>query len=98
MSATDVPRVVDKPLYDWKDPEGNRVKGDAVMAAEPKRRKAIVRDADRHLWQRGNTRWTCLTPVGTRGVTQVGRLPWSALVDMYGPITVIDDKEKRRRA
>jgi hypothetical protein len=53
---------------------------------EPKKRGSIVRDRDGHLWKRGNTRWTCQEPVNGRDVQQVARLPWYALVTMYGPV------------
>lgn len=64
---------------------------DAIGAEEPRRRYARVQDADGHQWERGNTRWTCLSPVNGRDVTQAGRLPWSYLVAEYGPITVLDE-------
>ncbi len=56
--------------------------------AEPQRRGAVVVDRDGDRWRRGNTRWNCLAPVDGVRVLRVGRLPWSALVRMYGPLTV----------
>lgn len=56
---------------------------------EPKRRGAVVVDKDGDHWQRGNTRWTCTAPVDGARVTRVGRLPWSALVSVYGPISFV---------
>ena len=53
---------------------------------EPKRRGALVRDRDGDLWRRGNTRWTCQAAVDGQRVLRVGRLHWSALVSMYGPL------------
>lgn len=56
---------------------------------EPRQRGSLVRDRDGDLWQRGNTRWTCQTPPDGRRITSVGRLPWYALADRYGPLTVV---------
>ena len=56
---------------------------------EPPKMGALVRDNDGHVWKRGRTRWTCLTPVDGVRVTQVGRLPWYALVARYGPLTEV---------
>lgn len=64
---------------------------DQITAEEPRRRYARVQDADGHQWERGNTRWTCLAAINGRDVTQIGRLPWSSLVSMYGPLTVVDE-------
>lgn len=61
-----------------------------MTLTEPKRRYALVRDRDGDVWRRGNTRWTCTTPVGTRGITNVGRLHWADLVRMYGPLTEVE--------
>ena len=58
---------------------------------EPTRRGAVVVDRDGDRWRRGTTRWTCLTPVDARRVQQVGRLPWYALVDRYGPVRIESD-------
>jgi hypothetical protein len=91
MTPTNAPvpgQIIEKPQLVYGDHEGNRAKYEAVAAAEPRRRYSRVIDADGHVWERGNTRWTCLTPVGTRGATQVGRLVWSYLVSEYGPITI----------
>lgn len=57
---------------------------------EPLRRGALVMDKDGDVWRRGNTRWTCQTPVGTNGVTNIGRLPWYALEAKYGPLTILN--------
>jgi hypothetical protein len=88
-------RIIEKPQYEWSDHKGNRIKGEAVMAAEPKRRYAVVRDVDGHLWKRGNTRWTCQSPINGRDVTRVGRLPWSSLVSEYGPLTVVVEDPRK---
>lgn len=58
---------------------------------EPTRRGAVVVDRDGDRWRRGTTRWTCLAPVDGVRVRSVGRLPWYALVSMYGPLTVESD-------
>jgi len=57
---------------------------------EPKRRYSVVRDREGDLWKRGNTRWTCQTPVDGVRVLRVGRLHWTALARMYGPLTVVE--------
>lgn len=64
---------------------------EAIRTEEPRRRYARVADADGHQWERGNTRWTCLAPINGRDVTAIGRLPWTDLVRMYGPLTVLDE-------
>lgn len=88
----DVGRVIEKAKIERHDDyEANQALFDAVAAAEPKRRYAVVQDAEGHRWERGTTRWTCLSPVNGRDVTAVGRLGWSSLVSMYGPITVVDE-------
>jgi hypothetical protein len=51
---------------------------------------ARVLDRDGDTWRRGRTRWSCEAPVDGRRVTAVGRLPWSALLAQYGPLTVLD--------
>lgn len=61
---------------------------------EPRQRGAMVRDRDGDLWVRGNTRWTCKAPVDGRRVRQVGRLPWYALSNKYGPLTLCDAEGK----
>ena len=58
---------------------------------EPKRRGAKVRDREGDVWKRGNTRWSCETPVDGIRVTRVGRLPWYALARQYGPLTLIEE-------
>lgn len=62
---------------------------------EPPRMGALVRDRDGDVWRRGRTRWTCQTPVDGVRVRRVGRLPWSGLVSMYGPLTVIDLNDRK---
>jgi hypothetical protein len=57
------------------------------VTEEPKRRGAVVRDREGDLWKRGNTRWTCQTPVDGVRVLRVGRLHWPALEHMYGPLS-----------
>lgn len=67
---------------------------------EPLRMGAIVKDSDGHHWRRGRTRWSCTATVGTRyrsaktgrmqEVARVGRLPWHALEDQYGPLKIVD--------
>lgn len=57
---------------------------------EPKRRGTIVRDRDGDRWRRGSTRWTCMAAVDGVRVLRAGRLHWSALVDMYGPIRLVE--------
>lgn len=54
------------------------------------KRGTVVRDRDGDLWRRGNTRWSCMAPVDGVRVRRVGRLPWGPLVQMYGPITVVE--------
>ena len=62
------------------------------LTEEPTRRGTRVRDKDGDVWRRGNTRWNCETSPGTRRhVTSVGRLPWYALVSMYGPVTLVEE-------
>lgn len=61
------------------------------LTEEPKRRYTVVRDKDGDQWRRGNTRWTCTTPVGSRGVTNVGRLGWHDLNRMYGPLILVSE-------
>jgi len=56
---------------------------DAIREEEPRRRYAVVRDDAGYRWERGNTRWSCLTAPG--------RAPWYFLVNQYGPITVLDE-------
>jgi hypothetical protein len=53
---------------------------------EPRTRGARIRDRDGDTWRRGNTRWSCEAPVDGVRVQRVGRLPWHALVRMYGPL------------
>lgn len=60
-----------------------------ALDEEPQKMYSLVRDKDGDIWQRGRTRWTCQTPVGSRGVTNVGRLPWYALVRQYGPLILV---------
>jgi hypothetical protein len=70
--------------------EGDRCY-DEVMTerpAEPRTRGTVVKDRDGDLWRRGNTRWSCMAAVDGQRVQRVGRLPWYALVDQYGPITL----------
>ncbi len=55
---------------------------------EPKRMYSVAVDKDGDEWVRGRTRWWCTAPVDGRRIRRVGRLPWHALVSMYGPITV----------
>lgn len=62
------------------------------LTQEPKRRGAIVVDRDGDRWRRGNTRWNCMAQVDGVRVLRVGRLPWSALKSMYGPLR-LDDGE-----
>lgn len=50
---------------------------------------SIVRDRTGDLWERGRTRWTCLTPVDGRRILRVARLNWSGLNSMYGPVEVV---------
>jgi hypothetical protein len=59
------------------------------MDDEPKKRGAKVRDRDGDVWVRGNTRWTCQAPVDGVRVRRVGRLPWFALKDQYGPLSEV---------
>lgn len=91
-------RIVPKPLWRYGEHEHNQRTAEELREAEPKRLKAKVRDKDWHLWVRGTTRWTCQTPVGTRGVTQVGRLHWSDLVSMYGPLTVVVEDPRKGKS
>lgn len=56
---------------------------------QPMKMGSLVRDKDGDLWRRGRTRWSCEAPVDGVRVTRVGRLPWSALHSMYGPLTVV---------
>lgn len=65
-------------------PSANRETG------EPLRRGARVRDRDGDVWRRGNTRWTCQSPIDGVRIRAVGRLPWFTLKDWYGPLTVVD--------
>lgn len=67
----------------------------ARPTVEPKRMNAKVRDRDGDIWRRGRTRWTCTTPVDGERVRRVGRLHWSALVSMYGPVVVVDDGDRQ---
>lgn len=66
------------------------------MLDEPKRRGALVRDRDGDVWKRGNTRWTCQTPIDGKRVQSVGRLPFYALVSMYGPLTIVEGANDAR--
>lgn len=50
---------------------------------------SLVRDREGDVWQRGRTRWTCQAPVDGRRVLRVGRLHWSALQSMYGPLEIL---------
>lgn len=62
---------------------------DYTPIAEPKKQGSQVRDRDGDLWLRGRTRWSCLARVDGVRVTRAGRLPWYALLDQYGPVTVV---------
>lgn len=62
---------------------------------EPKRMGAVVEDRDGDQWRRGRTVWTCLAAVDGRRVRQVVRIPWSRLVEEYGPVMVMDDGERK---
>lgn len=76
-------------------------KPEQAKLEEPRRRGARVTDADGHIWRRGTTRWSCEAEIGTSYfskrkrrmvvVESVGRLPWYALQDQYGPLTLVDD-------
>jgi hypothetical protein len=57
---------------------------------EPARMGARVRDRDGDTWRKGRTRWSCEAAVDGRRVQTVGRLPWSQLERMYGPLQVLD--------
>ena len=73
----------------------------AEAPAEPTRMGARVRDRDGQTWRRGRRIWTCEAKVGTSyfdrkagrwaTVERVGRLPWHALVSMYGPVEHLDN-------
>jgi hypothetical protein len=56
---------------------------------EPKKRGSRVRDRDGDIWVRGNTRWTCQTPVDGSRVQNVGRLGWVDLWQTYGPVVEV---------
>jgi hypothetical protein len=71
----------------WPDPEpGSTTRFIAQPPAEPLRRGTRMRDKNDHTWVRGNTRWTCTAPVDGAAVHSVGRLRWSDLWRMYGPL------------
>lgn len=75
-----------------EDPQVRAAQSAELLAAEPKRRGARVRDKDGDVWVRGNTRWTCQAPVDGDRVRSVGRLPWYTLVDWYGPVEMLDGR------
>lgn len=56
---------------------------------EPKQMGSLVRDRDGDLWERGRTRWNCQAPIDGRRVQRAARLPWYALVTLYGPLEVV---------
>jgi len=71
------------------------------LTEEPRRIGARVRDVDGHIWRRGRSRWSCEAEVGARYhdhrgrwrvVERTGRLPWYALLRMYGPLTLVDEE------
>jgi hypothetical protein len=59
----------------------------SAVTEEPKWRGTRIRDRDGDTWRRGTTRWNCEARVDGDRVRRVGRLPWHALVSMYGPLT-----------
>lgn len=54
---------------------------------EPRRRGEYLRDRDGFLWTRGTRLWVSYA-------RQEGRLPWSILVDRFGPMTVDAETER----
>lgn len=50
---------------------------------------SIVLDRFGDAWERGRTRWTCITPVDGARIVSVARMPWSALAGRYGPVRLI---------
>ena len=61
------------------------------LTAEPTKRGTVVRDREGDTWRRGTTRWNCEAPVDGARVQRAGRLPWYALVDQYGPLTLVSE-------
>lgn len=53
---------------------------------EPQKMGSRVRDRDGDTWRRGRTRWSCEAAVDGDRVRRVGRLQWSDLERLYGPL------------
>jgi hypothetical protein len=53
------------------------------------KRGMVARDRFGDAWRRGNTRWTCLSPVDGERIQSVARLPHSELLSQYGPVVQI---------
>lgn len=62
--------------------------------AEPLRMHSIVVDSQGDQWVRGRVWWKCLAKVDGERVRNVGRLHWSDLVRMYGPIRVLREGKR----
>lgn len=71
--------------------EGRLMPEPEHLTVEPRKRGTVVRDREGDTWRRGTTRWNCEAPVDGDRVTRAGRLPWYALVDQYGPLTLVSE-------
>lgn len=60
-----------------------------LQADSPLKRGMVARDRFGDAWRRGNTRWTCLSPVDGERIQSVARLPHGELLSQYGPVVQI---------